>query len=74
MIWIPLLPVPEGPPAKVGGSTLPSLLITIQPWGSQQETIHLWQLHHHHHSVRFAQPQRTGGIHQVPILIIIILC
>ena len=47
MIWIPLLPVPERPQAKVGGSTLPSLLIT--------------------------NPQRTGGVRQVKILIIIIM-
>ena len=65
MIWIPLLPVPARPQAKVGGSTLPSLLITIPSWSSRQETIHLEQLHHHHHQFCLVHPQRTGGVHQV---------
>ena len=68
MIWIPLLPVPARPHAKVGGSTLPSLLITIQPSSSQLET-HC----HNHHQFCLAHPQRTGGVHQVKILIIIIM-
>ena len=75
MIWIPLLPVPEGPLVKVWGSSLPSLIITSQPEGSQQETIHLRELHHHHqavnHRVCFVHPQRTGGVHQVPMLILL---
>ena len=80
-IWIPLLPVPGRPQAKVWGSTLPSLLINIQLWGSQKETINLWQLQHHHnhhhqiftHRFCFAHPQHTGGVHQVPITMLIFL-
>ena len=67
MIWILLLPVPDGPLTKVWGSTLPSLLINIQPCSSQLE------IHRHlHHHFCIAHPQRTGGVHQVKILIIII--
>ena len=68
MIWIPLLPVPEGPLVKVWGSALPSLFITIQPYDSQLEPYH-----HLHHHFCIAHPQRTGGVQQVPILITMVL-